>query len=71
MTETLHFTVKKLAEILQCSEKTLYNSYMEDFLKAGVVFHTKRGCPPKKVVAFFPSVVRAYFIKKSAAKYTP
>ena len=46
-----------VARCLGCSERKVRNMKKE-LIEAGVIFETRRGRPPQKRIAFFPSVLR-------------
>ena len=48
-----------VARCLGCSERKV-RSMKKELIEAGVVFETRRGRPPQKRIAFFPSVLRRW-----------
>jgi|GEM_PF-2462609 len=49
----------KVALCLGCSESKA-RKMKKELIEAGVVFETRRGRPPQKRIAFFPSVLRRW-----------
>lgn len=50
---------ENVARCLGCSERKV-RSMKKELIEAGVVFETRRGRPPQKRIAFFPSVLRRW-----------
>ena len=48
-----------VARCLGCSESKV-RKMKKELIEAGVVFETRRGRPPQKRIAFFPSVLRRW-----------
>ena len=48
-----------VARCLGCSERKV-RSMKKELIEAGVIFETRRGRPPQKRIAFFPSVLRRW-----------
>jgi predicted transcriptional regulator len=48
-----------VARCLNCSESKV-RKMKKELIEAGVVFETRRGRPPQRRIAFFPSVLRRW-----------
>lgn len=57
-------TWEKIAEMIGVHEKTLQRR-RDELMAAGAIFYRWKGRPPKRVVSCFPSVLKAWIIKKS------
>ncbi len=56
---------KAIAEMFNCSERKMI-SLKEELCACGAIFYTNLGRPPRKRVCAFPSILKAWQIKKSS-----
>lgn len=63
--ETAQYTWARLAKFFNFSLSKAKGLRVE-LEAAGAIFHTKIGCPGKQVIGFFPSIIKAWVIQKSA-----
>lgn len=58
---------KKIAHMFNCSERKM-QSLREELVYCGAIFYQKLGRPPRKRVCAFPSILKAWQIKKSSKR---
>ncbi|MBW2607168.1 MAG: hypothetical protein JRD05_05975 [Deltaproteobacteria bacterium] len=56
---------KAIAEMFNCSERKMI-SLKEELYACGAIFYMNLGRPPRKRVCAFPSILKAWQIKKSS-----
>lgn len=59
--------IKELARFLNCCERTAWTK-AQAMKEIGAVFEQLRGRPPRKVIMWFPSVVKSYMAAEQRAR---
>lgn len=65
MPETALIGWRAIAELFGCCERTMRNKKAE-LLESGAIFYMRLGRPPRKRICAFPSVLKAWTIRKAA-----
>ena len=62
--ETACYTWPELAKLFNFSLSKV-QSLRPELEEAGAIFRAQIGCPPRNVIGFFPSIIKAWTIQKA------
>lgn len=65
MPESAIKTWKEIAKMFSVSESKM-RRFKDELLDCGAIWYTHNGKPPRRIVCAWPSVLKAWMIKKSA-----